>query len=74
MAKKYSVCITDAPVAEYHPIKYLSEDFKTIDEAESRFDELAKNLKNDYPHGFELWLGSYDGGWNWSTVKDIVNW
>lgn len=73
MSKKFSVCITDAPVAEYHPTTYVSEDFESMEEAEARFEELAKSLKNDWPRGFELWLGAYDGGWDWSTVKDVRN-
>lgn len=73
MSKKFSVCITNAPVAEYRPTTYLSEEFNSIEEAEARFEELAKNLKNDWPRGSELCLAAYDGGWNWSTVKDVKN-
>lgn len=73
MAKKFSVAITDAPVAQYRPTTYYGEDFNSMEEAEARFDELAKNLKSDWPRGFELWMGAYDGGWNWSTVKDVIN-
>lgn len=74
MTKKYSIAITDAPVAEYRPTVYLSEDFKSANDAEARFTELAESFKSNWPEGYELWLGAFDGNLSWSTVKDIQNW
>lgn len=72
-AKKFAISITDAPTATYRPTVYLSEEFESYEDANTRYEELVKNL-DDYGKKSEIHFGAYHGQGKWSTVKFFINW